>query len=205
MVCRGALRPMLPSSPYSLPPQKIFQRPFRPILPSAPYSLPPILPSAPYSRPPHTPVRPILPSAPGSRPPHTPVRPRLPSAPGSVPPQAPFRPRLPLRRRLPCVLAGSLFHQGKLSEAEQMLQAVLAGQQCALGPTHPDTTQTANSLEGVRAHLRANPPTNAAAPTVKPLPLPAGSCGGSSPSPSTTARARACCRSTGAPAGTRWR
>ena len=71
-------------------------------------------------------------------------------------------------------LAGSLFHQGKLSEAEQMLQAVLAGQQYVLGPTHPDTTQTANSLEGVRAHLRANPPTNAAAPTVKPLPLPAG-------------------------------
>ncbi len=58
-----------------------------------------------------------------------------------------------------------------------MLQAVLAGQQCLLGPTHLDTTQTANSLEGVRAHLRAtaaNPPTNAAAPTVKPLPLPAG-------------------------------
>ena len=58
-----ALRPVLPSAPYSLPPQ----RPFRPILPSAP-----------YSRPPHTPVRPILPSAPGSVPPQARFRRRLP-------------------------------------------------------------------------------------------------------------------------------
>ena len=63
-----ALRPVLPSAPYSLPPQ----RPFRPILPSAPYSLPP-----------HTPVRPILPSAPYSRPPQARFHPRLASAAGS--------------------------------------------------------------------------------------------------------------------------
>ncbi len=82
-----ALRPILPSAPYSLPPQ----RPFRPILPSAP-----------YSRPPHTPVRPILPSAPYSRPPHTPVRPRLGSTPGSLPPQAPPTPLLALRACVGC-------------------------------------------------------------------------------------------------------
>ena len=70
-------RPMLPSAPYSRPPQP----PFCPVLPSAPYSLPP-----------HTPVRPSLPSAPYSRPPQPSLppqarfRPRLASAPGSLPP-----------------------------------------------------------------------------------------------------------------------
>ena len=62
-----ALRPMLPSAPYSLSPHT----PVRPILRSAPCSVPP-----------HTPVRPRLPSAPGSLPPHARFRPILPSASG---------------------------------------------------------------------------------------------------------------------------
>jgi hypothetical protein len=75
-----ALRPILLSAPYSLPPQPCF----RPIVPSAPCSLSP-----------HIPYRLSLASTPHSLPPQAPFRPRLASAPASRPPQPPFRPSLP--------------------------------------------------------------------------------------------------------------
>ncbi len=84
-----ALRPILPSAPYSLPPRT----PFGPILPFPPYSLESLDSLPPLA--PHTPVRPSLPSAPCSLPPRAPFRPRLPSAPASRPPQPPVRPMLP--------------------------------------------------------------------------------------------------------------
>ena len=71
-------------------------------------------------------------------------------------------------------LAMSLVDHDRLSEAEQMLQAVLASCQRVLGPSHPHTMQTGKSLKNVRARIRANPPTKPAAPTAKPPPLPAG-------------------------------
>jgi hypothetical protein len=95
-----ALRPILPSAPYSLPPHTRF----RPILASAR--------TAPGSLPPQARFRPILPSAPASRPPHPPVRPclrfrpSLPSAPCSLPPQPPFRPSLPSASGRPWMLIG---------------------------------------------------------------------------------------------------
>ena len=57
-----------------------------------------------------------------------------------------------------------------------MLHAALASLQRVLGPTHPDTLQTASSLEHLRALIRATPPTNAAAPAAASAarPLPAG-------------------------------
>jgi Flp pilus assembly protein TadD len=61
-------------------------------------------------------------------------------------------------------LAVSLSSQGKHAEAEQMLHVALASLQRVLGPAHPDTLATARCLEDVRAHSRATPPTNAAAP-----------------------------------------
>ncbi len=45
-----------------------------------------------------------------------------------------------------------------------MLLATLASSQRVLGPTHPDTVQTASRLDHLRARIRATPPTNAAAP-----------------------------------------
>jgi tetratricopeptide (TPR) repeat protein len=75
-----------------------------------------------------------------------------------------------------CNLAGSLSNQGKYAEAEVMLQAALASSQRVLGPIHPTTLQTARNLEGVRACIRAKPPTNVASPaaTTVERPLPAG-------------------------------
>ncbi len=57
-----------------------------------------------------------------------------------------------------------------------MLQATLASRQRVLGPTHPNTLHIAHGLEIVRAHIRAKPPTEPAAPvgTVAARPLPAG-------------------------------
>ena len=59
-----------------------------------------------------------------------------------------------------------------------MLHAALASRRRVLGPTHPDTLQTASSWEDVRARIRATvtPPTNAAAPAAAGAarPLPAG-------------------------------
>jgi len=55
--------------------------PFRPMLPSAPYSRPPQPPVCPI-----LPSAPAFASAPGSLPPQPPVRPMLPSAPASLPP-----------------------------------------------------------------------------------------------------------------------
>jgi hypothetical protein len=57
-----------------------------------------------------------------------------------------------------------------------MLHAALASLQRVLGPSHPDTLQTARSLEHVRARIRATPPTNAAPPATAGVarPLPAG-------------------------------
>jgi hypothetical protein len=65
---------------------------------------------------------------------------------------------------------------GKFAEAERMLHDVLASRRRVLGPAHPYTLQTASSLEGVRAAIRATPPTNAAAPAAAPAVrlLPAG-------------------------------
>jgi tetratricopeptide (TPR) repeat protein len=75
-------------------------------------------------------------------------------------------------------LAFSLSKQGKYTEAEQMLHSTLASLQRVLGPAHPDTLVAARGLEGVRAAIRATPPTTAAAPanagTARPLP--AGTC-----------------------------
>ena len=88
-----ALRPILPSAPYSLPPHT--PSGFRPSLPSAPFSLRP-----------QPPFRPCLPSAPYSLPPQAPVRPRLPSAPGSLPPHARFRPILPSASGRPWMFIG---------------------------------------------------------------------------------------------------
>ena len=45
-----------------------------------------------------------------------------------------------------------------------MLLATHSSLQRVLGPAHPDTLNTASSLEHVRAAIRATPPTNAAAP-----------------------------------------
>ena len=71
-------------------------------------------------------------------------------------------------------LATTLFNQGKCVEAEQMLHAALASFQRVLGPTHPNTLQTADSLEDMRARIRATPPTSTAAPAAagaaRPLP-----------------------------------
>jgi hypothetical protein len=61
-------------------------------------------------------------------------------------------------------LGMSLVGQGKYAEAEQMLLAALASLQRVLGPTHPDTLETASNLEDLRARIRATTPTNAAAP-----------------------------------------
>jgi hypothetical protein len=57
-----------------------------------------------------------------------------------------------------------------------MLLAALASLQRVLGPAHPNTLQTARSLEYVRARIRAMLPTNAAAPTAADAarPLPGG-------------------------------
>ena len=57
-----------------------------------------------------------------------------------------------------------------------MLHAALASLQRVLGPTHPTTLVIACSLEQVQAHIRAMPPTNAAAPAAASAarPLPAG-------------------------------
>jgi tetratricopeptide (TPR) repeat protein len=73
-------------------------------------------------------------------------------------------------------LAMSLSHQGKFAEAEQMLHVALASLQRVLGPAHPSTLQIASNLEGVRARIRATPPTNAAAPAATDMAqlLPAG-------------------------------
>ena len=69
-------------------------------------------------------------------------------------------------------LANSLFYQGKCAEAEKVLQGALASCCRKLGPTHPDTLQTAKSLEivqarirslAVRARIRTKLPTQAAA------------------------------------------
>ena len=45
-----------------------------------------------------------------------------------------------------------------------MLLAALASLQRVLGPAHPTTLAAARYLEDVRAHIRATPPTNVAAP-----------------------------------------
>ena len=70
-------------------------------------------------------------------------------------------------------LALTLAERGNHVEAEQMLHATLASRRRVLGPAHPDTLETAISLEDVRARIRATPPTNAAAPaaagTARPL------------------------------------
>jgi hypothetical protein len=73
-------------------------------------------------------------------------------------------------------LAMSLSGQNKYAEAEQMLHATFASLQRVLGPAHPDTLQIASNLEGVRARIRASPPTTAAAPAAAGAesPLPAG-------------------------------
>ena len=73
-------------------------------------------------------------------------------------------------------LAMSLKKQGKYAEAEGILLATLASCQRVLGPAHPNTLQTASSLEHVRARIRATPLTNAAAPAAAGAarPLPAG-------------------------------
>ncbi len=109
-------------------------------------------------------------------------------------------------------LAGYLSRQGKYADAERMLHATFASIQRVFGPAaaHPNTLTAARRLEEVRALIRATPPTTAAAPVAAGTarPLPDGTrgivqhCNGSSesPSPSTTASARACCRSTRAPA-----
>ena len=57
-----------------------------------------------------------------------------------------------------------------------MLHAALASLQRVLGPAHPDTLQTASSLEHVRARIRATLATSAAAPATAGAarPLPAG-------------------------------
>ncbi len=57
-----------------------------------------------------------------------------------------------------------------------MLLAALASLQRVLGPTHPDTLQTARNLKDVQAAIRATPPTTAAAPAAAgpARPLPAG-------------------------------
>jgi hypothetical protein len=70
----------------------------------------------------------------------------------------------------------SIKKQGKYAEAEQMLHAALVSCQRVLGPAHPNTLQTASSLEDVRTRIRATPPTNAAAPAAAGAarPLPAG-------------------------------
>ena len=52
-------------------------------------------------------------------------------------------------------LANSLFYQGKCAEAEKVLQGALASCCRKLGPTHPDTLQTAKSLEIVQARIRS--------------------------------------------------
>jgi tetratricopeptide (TPR) repeat protein len=61
-------------------------------------------------------------------------------------------------------LAMSLFNQGKYAEAERMLHVTLASLRRVLGPAHPNTLHVARGLEGVRARIRASPPTNAVAP-----------------------------------------
>ncbi len=55
-------------------------------------------------------------------------------------------------------LAGCLFEQNKVAEAEQLLQAALALSQCVLGPGHRVTLSiTSSLLEGVqRQHILAN-------------------------------------------------
>jgi hypothetical protein len=96
-----ALRPILPSAPYSLPPQP----PVRPIVTSS-TRFRPSLASAPASLPPRPRFRPRLPSALGSLPPQPRFRPMLPSAPGSLPPHAPFSPSLPSASGRPWMLIG---------------------------------------------------------------------------------------------------
>ena len=54
-----------------------------------------------------------------------------------------------------------------------MLHVALASCQRVLGPSHPNTLQIASNLEGVRARIRASPPTNAVAADTARL-LPAG-------------------------------
>jgi hypothetical protein len=73
-------------------------------------------------------------------------------------------------------LASLLSYQGKHADAEQMLHAALASCQRVLGPAHPFTLGIARSLECVRAHILATPPTTAAAPAAvgATRPLPAG-------------------------------
>jgi hypothetical protein len=73
-------------------------------------------------------------------------------------------------------LALSLSKQGKYAEAERIMLVTLASCQRVLGPTHPDTLQTADSLEELRARIRATSPTNTAAPAAagEARPLPAG-------------------------------
>ena len=52
-------------------------------------------------------------------------------------------------------LAVSLWYQGKLAEAEEMLLAAFAAQRRVLGSAHPDTLATARDLESVRSEMRA--------------------------------------------------
>jgi hypothetical protein len=61
-------------------------------------------------------------------------------------------------------LATILANQGKHAEAEPMLHAAVSSLKRVLGPAHPNTLQTASSLANMRAHIRATPPTTAAAP-----------------------------------------
>ena len=57
-----------------------------------------------------------------------------------------------------------------------MLHAALASLRRELGPTHLNTLAAADSLEHMRARIRASPPTNAAAPAAAgpARPLPSG-------------------------------
>ena len=60
-------------------------------------------------------------------------------------------------------LVVALAYQGKLAEAEPMLQATLTSCQRVLGPAHSTTLGAASSLQSVRSKLHAKPPTKAAA------------------------------------------
>jgi hypothetical protein len=53
----------------------------------------------------------------------------------------------------------SLAHQGKHTEAEEILEAVLAAFRRVLGSAHPDTLATVKSSETVQSAMRAKQPT----------------------------------------------